>query len=362
MVRSVAISAGVGALTALLVFVSLCLLTGCIPGGLTFQGPGIAVDSSHDPAKVRAGNCVFEGQVIMSEGTRLECGEAPAGQEEADPAGAPAAGADASPAMPPDGASPASADPAAVQLPDAPAAAPSGPASGRPDSAPPPDIDATPPAVGAPEAPAEPVALQPAPPGPTATAGPDAAQVQDPAQAAALAPGDPVSSVPLERQPPPSDPCAGVPGFVYEEITAAEGNKPGLYCDVAGLHVGDGVRVAIADAAAELEICAMLESAESRIPAEARRRLTCLGIRTAQGEAQRVLGAFVWPTLNPVRQGAWTVLCWWANCAGFVDTARHTRLGEWPEAGWEAINSTLPGRNLERARRVSSWLATGELD
>ena len=175
MVRSAVISAAVGAVTALVVFLALCLLTGCIPGGLSFQGPGVAVDAAHSPDKVRPGNCVFEGQVIMSEGTSLQCGGVPesadpAGMQETPDSGQPEASAAAEPGAIP--ADPPPQSPPAMQ--DA--------HTGAPDSTP--RQGAHPPSA------AGVLTDAPVPPGAPATAGPDLAQLEDPAQPAALAQED----------------------------------------------------------------------------------------------------------------------------------------------------------------------------
>ena len=136
------------------------------------------------------------------------------------------------------------------------------------------------------------------------------------------------------------------PDPLLERIRQAEGGSNFAYCDPAGLHIGDGIKIHLSDAEREAAICTALEEART--------------------EARRVLGEETWQELDQVRRDVWTELCYAAACAGFRDTAHLTRVGAYVAAALELLDSTCPTclytRNPARAELLAKWLRTGVRD
>lgn len=148
-----------------------------------------------------------------------------------------------------------------------------------------------------------------------------------------------VQGPPAPVEPPPEDPLA-------ETIREAEDGSNLAYCDPSGLHIGDGSKVHLSDAEREAQMCAELKQARE--------------------EAQRILGAFTWATLDQVRKDVIAELCYWSPCAGFTDTIRLVRAGDFEGAAVELLRNSegdgpsgIVKTDMERAHRMARWLHSG---
>jgi len=176
-----------------------------------------------------------------------------------------------------------------------------------------------------------------------------------PVEAPALVPA-PVepAPAPLATTPPAaetgpdgaSEEASGVPDPLAEHVRTAQDGENVAYCDVSGLHIGDGHKIVLTD--------------------EEREALICADLQQARKEAKRVLGAFTWAGLDEVRQDAWILLCYNASCAGFTDAAHLTRVGAYASAALEVLDSTcatcLNTVNPEGAARIARWFRNGVRD
>ena len=148
-------------------------------------------------------------------------------------------------------------------------------------------------------------------------------------------------------------PPAATPAPLADVIRGAEGQPSNVaYCDPAGLHIGDGFRIALSDVEREALLCQAIEQART--------------------EAERTIGV-VWKTLDQVRRDVWIETCYWAVCAGFEDAIDALRRHDYFVAGAEILDSCLYEYSAERcgdidysnplrARRMARWMADGVRD
>ena len=175
------------------------------------------------------------------------------------------------------------------------------------------------------------------------------------------APGDPAPDTregrdaatarggPGGKKPSPAAP----PTPLADDIRAAEGQPSNVaYCDPAGLHIGDGFRIALSDAEREALLCQAIEQART--------------------EAERTIGV-VWNTLDQVRRDVWIETCYWSVCSGFDDAIAALRRHDYFVAGAEILDSCLyeysaarcgdiDYSNPLRARRLARWMVDGVRD
>ena len=135
-------------------------------------------------------------------------------------------------------------------------------------------------------------------------------------------------------------------------IRAAEGQPSNIaYCDPAGLHIGDGFRLALDDAEREARLCQEIENART--------------------EAERTIG-IVWQTLDQARRDVWIEVCYWSSCSGFVDAIDAIQRHDYSIAALEILDSCLLEHRPEcgdidaadsrRAWRLARWMESGRRD
>lgn len=134
---------------------------------------------------------------------------------------------------------------------------------------------------------------------------------------------------------------------LHAEIRRDEGGQNLLYCDGSGAHIGDGHKIILSD--------------------PERDALLCVDVANAEAQAERVIGAFYWASLDEVRKDVWIVVCYWSICSGFDKALHATRIGDYAEAGRELLRnkagdgpSEILKKHADRARKYARWMETGK--
>ena len=187
-----------------------------------------------------------------------------------------------------------------------------------------------------------PVAFPPDPP----TPGPSPAEIDPLPGDSAPSASEPAKPDPQVDSPPPAagGRQSGAFGPLRDAVVRTEGGKNSIYCDPAGLHIGDGIKIFVTDSERDALLCERLEEAHR--------------------QAERILGSFTWSELDEVRRDAWAWVCYAASCAKFRDAIYYTQVRNYKLAAEAVLDSKCPTClytiNPERAEEMADWLETGE--